>query len=221
LQCIDPRFRFVNGHFFGKCGVLVVLVAPPYAEEFEHHSDVGVLEVLLPVLHTTFAPTLIALPPPREVRVTRWGLDPYSFGSYSFDQVGCKLSQRAELRAPESIPQEVRPRGGGRAGAQAAPLPTLFFAGEACSSDAPQCVHGAVETGREAAAELLRVLTMQACELGDEPIGRGKGTVQVCKCRAILDPQRDMIMCDRCHRWFHCECVGLAEDAATFRCSSC
>ena len=88
------------------------------------------------------APVGFALPPPLDVHVTRWGADPYSLGSYSYDRVGCEQRHRAVLRAPE--------------GGSAESVPRLFFAGEAASVDAPQCVHGALETGEEAAAELLR-----------------------------------------------------------------
>ena len=35
LQCTDQRFRFLNGHCFGKEGVLVVLVCPPFSTHME------------------------------------------------------------------------------------------------------------------------------------------------------------------------------------------
>ena len=70
-QCTDPRFRFLNGSYFRKPGVLVALVAPPYAEQMEEQTDEEVLGVLLPLLHATFAPGLRSLPRPLESRITR------------------------------------------------------------------------------------------------------------------------------------------------------
>ena len=152
------------------------------------------LAELLPLLHRTFAPALEVFPTPLEYRITRWGLDPYSFGSYSYDKLGWKQQHRIDLRAPEISPppaatpprahspqlargtpsSEASPASGARSssadGASEKTLerpPRLFFAGEACSTDAPQCVHGAVDTGEEAAKELLRAMTLvMACLCG-------------------------------------------------------
>ena len=153
-----------------------------------------VLSELLPLLHRTFAPALEVMPQPVEYRITRWGLDPYSFGSYSYDKLGWKQQHRIDLRAPEISPPpavtpprsdstqlsctmepaDTSPASGARASSCLAATaaggasemasverpPRLFFAGEACSTDAPQCVHGAVDTGEEAAKELLRSMTL-------------------------------------------------------------
>ena len=68
-------------------------------------------------LSLTPPPTLT----PNQAHVTRWGADPYSFGSYSFDRVGSSAAHRAALRAPE--PEPGSPELGAR----------LFFAGEVSS----------------------------------------------------------------------------------------
>ena len=102
VQCTDPRFRFLNGDFFGKVGVLVVLVAPPYADEMESLADETIISELLSLLRATFAPTRSSLPPLIESLVTRWGQDPHCFGSYSYDKVDSLLSQRPALRAAEA-----------------------------------------------------------------------------------------------------------------------
>ena len=192
LQCTDQRFRFLNLHHFGKPGVLLVMCAPllattmsmelhpcitppppphhatlhplttlppltrcapPFSTTMERMDDAAVLAELLPLLRATFAPALPMLPPPLEAHITRWGADPYCFGSYSFDRVGSSAVHRAALRAPE--PEPGCPELGAR----------LFFAGEACSVDAAQCVHGAFETGEDAAGEVLRSVTI-ACNGG-------------------------------------------------------
>jgi monoamine oxidase len=198
LQCSDPRFRFLNAHYFGKLGVLVVMVAPPFALSMEAMDDAGVLGVLLPMLRTTFAPKASELPPPIECHVTRWGTDPYCFGSYSYDKLGSAVAMRHDLRAAER--------------AEGAPTPRLFFAGEACSTDAPQCVHGAVETGRLASDELLRALTLDSC--CDEPAVESvlaDGAPLQCMCRLLYDPRRETVQCVVCAQVYHTECVGFGQ----------
>ncbi len=65
---------------------------------------------------------------------TRWAADPWSLGAYSFLPVGADPGLRRTLAEPID----------GR----------LHFAGEAVAQDAPSTVHGAVESGRRAAANV-------------------------------------------------------------------
>jgi hypothetical protein len=74
--------------------------------------------------------------------VTDWGADPFSCGAYSYARVGSDSSDIRNLAAPEH-------RG------------RVRFAGEACSVEGAQCVHGAVSTGQEAAAATL----LEVCAL--------------------------------------------------------
>ncbi|HRV91885.1 MAG TPA: NAD(P)/FAD-dependent oxidoreductase [Anaerolineae bacterium] len=68
-------------------------------------------------------------------RLVDWSTDPWSLGAYTYTPVGAGQA-RADLAAPLA--------------------PTLFFAGEATSTNGHVAtVHGAVETGWRAAAELL------------------------------------------------------------------
>lgn len=73
-------------------------------------------------------------PPPVEMIRTRWAADPWSLGAYSFLPVGADPGLRRTLAEPID----------GR----------LHFAGEAVAQDAPSTVHGAVESGRRAAANV-------------------------------------------------------------------
>ncbi len=75
------------------------------------------------------------IPQPTGSLVTRWRQDPYARGSYSYIPMGGRASDRVVLRAPV---QE-----------------TLFFAGEATSSDSPSTVDGALLSGLRAAEEVL------------------------------------------------------------------
>ena len=77
----------------------------------------------------------VEIPEPTGFLISRWRSDPYALGSYSFLPVGGQASDRADLREPVSN--------------------TLFFAGEATSSDSPSTVDGALLSGRRAAEEVL------------------------------------------------------------------
>ena len=68
-------------------------------------------------------------------RITRWRADPWALGSYSYLAPGASSSTRRTLARPV----------GDR----------LFFAGEATDGDHPATVHGALASGRRAAAEVV------------------------------------------------------------------
>lgn len=73
-----------------------------------------------------------------EVRSSSWTTDPYALGSYSFHAPGSGLDDRRRLQEPISD--------------------RLYLAGEAVGADNPATVHGALLSGRHAAAELIRHL---------------------------------------------------------------
>ncbi len=75
---------------------------------------------------------------PVEVRTSRWTVDPYARGSYSFHAPGSGLDDRRRLAEPI----------GDR----------LYLAGEAVGADNPASVTGAVLSGRHAAGQLMRRL---------------------------------------------------------------
>lgn len=74
-------------------------------------------------------------PAPVAQQITRWSQDPFAFGSYSFNRVGASASARDDLAGADWD------------GA-------LVFAGEATSADYFGTAHGAVLSGRAAAALL-------------------------------------------------------------------
>lgn len=75
---------------------------------------------------------------PAEVRSSGWSTDPLALGSYSFHAPGSGLDDRRQLQEPISD--------------------RLYLAGEAVGVDNPATVHGALISGRSAAAELMRQL---------------------------------------------------------------
>ena len=142
VQCTDQRFRFLNCAPYGKPNVLVAHVAPPYGEGFLNRTtnacDAGedVLRETLTVVRKMFDIDEKDMPKLLDHVVTDWGADPFSCGAYSYARVGSDSSDIRNLAAPEH-------RG------------RVRFAGEACSVEGAQCVHGAVSTGQEAAAATL------------------------------------------------------------------
>jgi len=144
FQCTDSRFRFLNGHYFGKKGCIIAHVSPPFAFDIAKLTDEEVVKEVLNVLKEMF------FTPeqkhrrdrlqPVDYKVTRWNEDPFSRGSYSFVQVNSKFAQVGELAKPEG--EKGRER--------------LFFAGEGCSISGHQCVNGAVDSGRSSAVSIWR-----------------------------------------------------------------
>lgn len=77
------------------------------------------------------------VPDPTGALVTRWGLDPWALGSYSYLRAGASPPDRRAAGAP-----------GG---------PRLYFAGEHTSAAHPGTVHGALLSGQRAAAEVAEL----------------------------------------------------------------
>ncbi len=75
------------------------------------------------------------VPDPTAVKITRWGSDPFSCGSYSYMKTGASPGDYDELARP--------------AGKR------LFFAGEHTSRRHSATVHGAYLSGLRAASEVI------------------------------------------------------------------
>lgn len=75
---------------------------------------------------------------PVQVMSSQWTTDPYALGCYSFHAPGSGLDDRRRLQEPLSD--------------------RLYLAGEAVTADNPGTVHGALLSGRAAAAQLMRRL---------------------------------------------------------------
>ncbi|MGW9169135.1 FAD-dependent oxidoreductase [Agromyces sp. NPDC055658] len=88
---------------------------------------------------TTPAPTATpgGVPLPTAMRRSRWAADPFARGAFGFRAVDTTPGLREALAEPV----------GDR----------LWFAGEACSPDAPGTLHGALRSGVDAAASLMAV----------------------------------------------------------------
>eukprot|EP01119_Soliformovum_irregulare_P012389 TRINITY_DN3217_c0_g1_i1.p1 TRINITY_DN3217_c0_g1~~TRINITY_DN3217_c0_g1_i1.p1 ORF type:complete len:460 (-),score=97.52 TRINITY_DN3217_c0_g1_i1:68-1303(-) len=134
-ESILGEFNFIMNllPILGK-PILVCYTAADFAHKLESLSDEETRSRIMTLLRSLYPQKTI--PEPRVFRVTRWGLDRYTRGSYSFFKTGC-------------TDQHVR--------TMAAPLGRLHFAGE--HTDArPGYVTGAFASGiREAKAVLQEI----------------------------------------------------------------
>lgn len=110
--------------------VLAAFNAAARAEEVEGWDDRSTTASALEALRAMFGSSV---PDPVGSQTSRWRKDPFALGAYSFQAVGSTQSDRVNLFGADWE---------GR----------LIFAGEATSRDYPSTVHGALMTGRAAAA---------------------------------------------------------------------
>lgn len=112
--------------------VLVVFSAADHAEQTERLGDSEIVADIMATARQMFGN---AIPDPLDAQITRWRSDPHAHGSYSFYAVGSGPEDRVALARSEQ----------GR----------LHFAGEAQNERYPGTVHGALLSGREAAARII------------------------------------------------------------------
>lgn len=123
------------GHYTGE-PVIVAYHAGRRARHINQWSDGDLIENTIEVMQRIFGDNGFGdIPAPEAYLRTNWQSDPFSLGSYSFDQVGQKPNDRKILAKGVN----------GR----------LFFAGEATHPHYYATVHGAYETGVRAAREVL------------------------------------------------------------------
>jgi monoamine oxidase len=113
--------------------VLLAFNAADQAREVEALDDRATLAAATDALRAMFGNRF---PAPVAAQITRWSQDRWSLGSYSFNAVGTTPGLRSGLQGADWD------------GA-------LWFAGEACTDDHYGTTHGAVLSGRAAAAGLI------------------------------------------------------------------
>ncbi|KAK7279015.1 hypothetical protein RJT34_24057 [Clitoria ternatea] len=115
--------------------LLIALVAGEAAHKFESMPPTDAVTRVLQILKGIYEPKGITVPEPIQTVCTRWGSDPFCFGSYSNVAVGASGDDYDILA--ESV-------GDGR----------LFFAGEATTRRYPATMHGAFLSGLREAANM-------------------------------------------------------------------
>lgn len=127
--------EFLNWRHYTPAPVLIALTGGSFARSLESISETEVGERVMKLLRKLYGNSV---PNPESVLRTKWGADPFAFGSYSTVPVGSKGNDRPILAAP--IGQR------------------LFFAGEATSREYPSTVHGAFLSGIREADRITKEL---------------------------------------------------------------
>ncbi|MDB5212730.1 MAG: amine oxidase [Myxococcaceae bacterium] len=122
--------EWLNVAKFMGVPVLAALNGGVHARKIEAASDEDIARDAMAALRTIFPDA----PDPIGVLQTRWSRDPLALGSYSFLPVGARADDRAGLGRSEGA---------------------ISFAGEACSVQHAQTVHGAYLSGESAAKKIL------------------------------------------------------------------
>jgi len=117
-----------NLHYYTKRPILCMFAAADFAVQMESWTDEQVVASALKVLREIED----KVPPPTRHVVTRWHMDPFARGSYSYSGVGA-----VQPRDRRAIAAPVGDR--------------LFFAGEHASVLYPATAHGAYLSGVDAA----------------------------------------------------------------------
>lgn len=113
--------------------ILLGFNAANYGKKIEKLSDKQIVENAMSVLRRIFGSKI---PNPIDYQITRWAMDEYSFGSYSFNKVGYNPKMRDTLAS--SLNNK------------------LYFAGEACEKEYFGTVHCAFLSGIRAANEVMK-----------------------------------------------------------------
>lgn len=115
--------------------ILLGFNAGTYGQQIESLRDSEIIKAGLKTLKTMFGDDI---PAPTGTLMTRWGQDPFSWGSYSHIPPGASPQDYQTLA--ESVGE------------------SLFFAGEATQSQYPATVHGALLSGQQSAERILQLL---------------------------------------------------------------
>ncbi|CAM8900810.1 unnamed protein product [Rhodiola kirilowii] len=129
-------FLFYGYHTVSGGALLIALVAGEAAEDIETADPTTVLHRVLNVLRGIYEPKGIDVPNPIQTICTKWGSDPFSYGSYSHVRV------ESSGMDYDTVAENVAGR--------------LFFAGEATSRKYPATMHGAFLSGLREASTILR-----------------------------------------------------------------
>lgn len=143
--------------------ILMSLVSGKEAVALEYQSDADVVKEVIETLKVMF-PESIAIPDPIGFRITRWGKDRFSRGSYTYLPPGSTDQDFHLLQSP------VNANGDSLLIDGRAEVMRLFFAGEHTTALHPSVTHGAMLSGIRAAQEV--VATIQSKNKDDKDIDK-------------------------------------------------
>jgi hypothetical protein len=147
---IDGYTSYIWAPGKGKTGgtdnVLICFIMGENAE-YMSSIDAGAVDVALAELDLLFSGAATANFV--DSFIQDWSLEPFVKGAYSFPALNTYLTETDTTRIDLALPVDCK----------------LFFAGEATSNNHPATVHGALESGARAAAEVLECFTLPVQEL--------------------------------------------------------
>lgn len=112
--------------------IIIGITVGQFARFIEEQSDKLVVGIALDALKEMYGKNRMSNLV--DYRITRWGLDPFTQGSYSFAEVGTSPQDFADMSEP---------------------VDRLFFAGEATHRSHPATAHGAFMSGIREAARII------------------------------------------------------------------
>ena len=151
------RRTFLAASVSGIASVVLASCTEPQPTPSPPPSD-----TTTPTPSPTPTPPVDGVPQPTAMSRSRWGVDPFARGSFSFDAVGATSELRATLAEPVGE--------------------RVFIAGEATDSLAPGTLHGAQSSGLRAAADVVR-----AGEPGERVAVIGAGLAGLTAARELAD----------------------------------
>ncbi len=138
LSWIAKEYRniswFINYASFSNEPVLVASVAGDLALKLEQLDDKALVERAMDTLRYLYGKNI---PNPTDYIITRWGQDPFTYGSYSYIPVGASGADY------DVLAQSVQNK--------------LYFAGEATIKEFPGTVHGAYWSGIREAEKIIQL----------------------------------------------------------------
>jgi monoamine oxidase len=124
--------EYINLYYYTEQPILLCFNAEQFGRDIELWSDEDIIIDAMRVLRRMYGSEI---PDPNGYFITRWGQDPFSYGSYSAFGIG---ASPADCEALGEAVEEV-----------------LFFAGEATHPEYSATVHGALLSGYRAAEEVM------------------------------------------------------------------
>jgi lysine-specific histone demethylase 1 len=141
--------------------ILMSLVSGKEAVALECSTDEEVVGEAMDTLRTIFSVPSIEVPDPISSKVTRWGKDRFSRGSYSYLPPGSTDQDFHLLQSPVNA-------NGDSLLLEGDEVMRLFFAGEHTTALHPSMAHGAMLSGMRAAQEVVAAVQTKNIEDKDE-----------------------------------------------------
>ncbi|CAJ1942726.1 unnamed protein product [Cylindrotheca closterium] len=159
--------------------MLMSLISGKEAVKCEHLSDEDLVSEVMESLQIMFSNQ--TLPKPKFHRITRWGKDKFSRGSYTFLPPGATDQDFQSLQSPIN-------GNGDSLWVEGNETMRVFFAGEHTTALHPSMAHGAMLSGQRAAAEVISTILFKSDSekeidrLIPEPLFRYKNPLAELKC---------------------------------------